>query len=146
MEIRSSWFAAMFRLAILLPFAVAGWAMAASEMETEWGFRMLMFVGMAIIGSMGVWTYGRRTLRAFLGRPEFVLSRSGICANGRLLRWNKLSRLEYRCQNHRGYRNHTCWITLADGGDMRLDLDTVSLSPRRVMLLIDFYASGATLP
>lgn len=149
MEILPSRFATTVRLAVCLPLALMGWTFVFYQLDAngpEFLSRLVMFAVFALLTSLAAWTYGKRSFRAFRRRPDFILSRSGLSLNGRLLRWKDLGRLEYSCQNRRGYRNHTCQITKSDGAILRLDLDTVSLGPRRVMLLIDFYASGARLP
>lgn len=149
MEIVSGRFSAAFRLAVCLAFAAGCWVMVASwvwEGNLQSLSPPLLVGGGAIIATLAAWTYGTRTYRAFRRRPYFTLSKVGITIGKRLLPWKELATLEYRYRNMRGYRSHTCHITRHDGGALSLDLDTVSLGPARVMLLIDFYASGARLP
>lgn len=150
MEIRSSALATAFRLILCLLFATGSGAGAVSVALdwSGWGqlVPLLFCCGLAAITATGAWEYMCRTVRALRGKAEFTLSPQGFLLQDRLRPWAGIIRMEYSRRSLRGYISHTCRVHMREGDVVSLDLDTTSLSADRVMLLMDFYASGAASP
>lgn len=146
MEIHSSLFAIGWRLGASLAFIVVGGAGVVTEIRQGAAARLPMFAFFSAIGAAAAWPMGQRLWCFIRRRPEFVLSRKGITINGRLLSWQEVHTAELDCINMRSYRSYSCKIALRNGQRLSLDLDTVSLSRQRIMLLMDFYATGARRP
>lgn len=148
MEIHTSLLSAGWRLCVCLAVMVAGCAAAVNGIMDgkRDSVAPLLLAAFALFAAPAAWTYGKRTYGSIRRRPEFVLSKLGLAVNERLLSWKEVTTLDYECKNLRGYRSHTCRIVLRAGGALSLDLDTASLPPGRIMLLIDFYATGTKIP
>lgn len=150
MEIRSSPLAAAFRLILCLLLAtgsgIGGVSVALNW--SGWGqlVPLLFCWGLAAIAAIRGWEYMCRMVRALRGKAEFVLSQQGLLLHGRLRPWGGITRADYNRRSLRGYISHTCRVQMKDGNTAILDLDTTTLSADRVMLLMDFYASGAGSP
>lgn len=150
MEIRSSPLAAVFRLVLCL-FLVAGSGIGGVSVAMNWSgwsqlVPLLLCCGLAAIAAARGWDYTCRMVRALRGTAEFVLSSQGLFLHGRLHPWTGIISADYSRRSLRGYISHTCRIRTREGDTVILDLDTTALSADRIMVLMDFYASGARLP
>lgn len=150
MEIRSSLLAAAFRLILCLLLAT-GSGIGGVSVALNWsGWSQLVPLLICCALTTGAaargWEYMCRMVRALRGKAEFVLSPQGLLLHGRLRPWGGVTRADYSRRSLRGYISHTCLVHMRDGDTVILDLDTTTLSPGRIMLLMDFYASGAGSP
>lgn len=85
----------------------------------------------------------RRLLSTVRRHPVLILSSTELVWKGERLAWNTITDIAWRANTLGGHSRHDCRLTLGDGGTRAIRLDQMDLPPRRVMLLIDFYWSGA---
>lgn len=148
MEIRPNWLVILFRCGMFAGLAGISWLFTIFEVkgwELGLGYAALVTGGVfALVTTLGVVEYGRRVVRVMTRKPDFVLSPLGLSTDGVLLPWGEIKDIKYVVRPLFNYQSaHRCHLHLVDGKTRKLELDHLTISHRRVMMLIDFYWSGA---
>lgn len=148
MDIRANWLTILVRCGLFVGLAAVLWAMSVTAVMTwESGQELFQPVIVAIatlLVTAGAVEYTRRMGQVLKRKPDFTLSPQGLSKDGALLAWTEVADIEYLVEGHPGgVTTHACRLHLSNGDKRRLELDHLDISQRRVMMLVDFYWSGA---
>lgn len=148
MDIRASWLMILIRWGLFTGLAAILWMIsmtAALEWTPEQDLTppVIMAIATLLLSAIAV-DYTRRMGRVLKRKPDFTLSPQGLFRDGVLLAWTEVADIESLVESHPGgVTTHDCLLHLTSGDKRKLELDHLDISHRRVMMLIDFYWSGA---
>lgn len=108
----------------------------------DWEKTALFLLVSAMAAGVAV-AQARRLSGALKRRPILTLSASGLEFRNRRLAWDAITAMRWNSRTLGGNTRSECRVGLQDGSILAIPLDRLDLPPRRVMLLMDFYWSGA---